>query len=299
MHSLWVVCAFWLRFWGKLSRAMKIRSSFRFAVESCVTVGQLHKGPQTSQLILLQILCFGISISISSFFLQNNSDLSQLSRIVLAAALWQHPHILILDELADYVDREELEALRFALDRFGGGVILVTEHAAGPDLKMWPVESGGGVLLNNHVKVVLKIVGGEERTKSDIWIYIWLLAHGKWVNMNNIGQQQLHLELIRGTVARNGHREVVHGRGRATCGAPRQGLQPMQRNAGIISGGFGEFWETEWLQNLLLNISGWQLGTTSNPPSIFFWQVVPRSNVTYGLFQFGNKDFDLTTYELL
>lgn len=28
-------------------------------------------------------------------------------RIVLAAALWQHPHILILDELADYLDFED------------------------------------------------------------------------------------------------------------------------------------------------------------------------------------------------
>jgi len=47
----------------------------------------------------------------------------------LAAALWQHPHVLILDELADYVDVQEMEALRCAIDRFGGGVILVTENA--------------------------------------------------------------------------------------------------------------------------------------------------------------------------
>ena len=47
----------------------------------------------------------------------------------MAAALWQHPHILILDELADYVELEDMEALRCAIDRFGGGVILVTENA--------------------------------------------------------------------------------------------------------------------------------------------------------------------------
>jgi len=35
---------------------------------------------------------------------------------------------LILDELADYVDVQEMEALRCAIDRFGGGVILVTEN---------------------------------------------------------------------------------------------------------------------------------------------------------------------------
>ena len=50
---------------------------------------------------------------------------------MLAAALWQHPHILILDELADYVDAPDMEALRCAVDRFGGGVILVTENAPG------------------------------------------------------------------------------------------------------------------------------------------------------------------------
>ncbi|CAJ1348703.1 unnamed protein product, partial [Effrenium voratum] len=49
-------------------------------------------------------------------------------RIVLAAALWQHPHILILDELADYLDFEDLEALKFGIDRYAGGVILVTNN---------------------------------------------------------------------------------------------------------------------------------------------------------------------------
>ncbi|CAE7360451.1 NEW1 [Symbiodinium sp. KB8] len=49
-------------------------------------------------------------------------------RIVLAAALWQHPHILILDELADYMDVEDIQGLRSALDHFAGGVILVSSN---------------------------------------------------------------------------------------------------------------------------------------------------------------------------
>ncbi|CAE7569978.1 NEW1, partial [Symbiodinium natans] len=49
-------------------------------------------------------------------------------RIVLAAALWQHPHILILDELADYMDAEDIQGLRSALDHYAGGVILVSSN---------------------------------------------------------------------------------------------------------------------------------------------------------------------------
>ena len=69
-----------------------------------------------------------ISFCILFFLIFSVVWLLAWSRIVLAAAMWQHPHILILDELADYMDFEDLEALKFALQRFAGGVIMVTQN---------------------------------------------------------------------------------------------------------------------------------------------------------------------------
>lgn len=53
------------------------------------------------------MMCFGafaLPVLDLDFFLFFNTP---FTRIVLAAALWQHPHILILDELGDYVDSED------------------------------------------------------------------------------------------------------------------------------------------------------------------------------------------------
>jgi len=91
-------------------------------------------------------------------------------RIVLAAALWQHPHILILDELGDYVDSEDLEALRFAIDRFAGGVILVTENETLRSLATEKWFMDDGVLHIEHLKddarvnaKTLEVPGVQER----------------------------------------------------------------------------------------------------------------------------------------
>merc|ERR1712070_306059 len=43
-------------------------------------------------------------------------------KVVLAAAMWQNPHILILDEPTNYLDREGLGALVLAIKEFCDGV---------------------------------------------------------------------------------------------------------------------------------------------------------------------------------
>merc|ERR1711939_870284 len=45
----------------------------------------------------------------------------QKVKVVLAAAMWQCPHVLILDEPTNYLDRDGLGALSLGLAEFGGG----------------------------------------------------------------------------------------------------------------------------------------------------------------------------------
>jgi elongation factor 3 len=52
----------------------------------------------------------------------------QKVKVVLAAALWNEPHILILDEPTNYLDRESLGALASAIDDFLGGVVIISHH---------------------------------------------------------------------------------------------------------------------------------------------------------------------------
>merc|ERR1711862_232889 len=50
----------------------------------------------------------------------------QKVKVVLAAAMWNQPHILILDEPTNYLDRESLGALAGAIEGYDGGVVMIT-----------------------------------------------------------------------------------------------------------------------------------------------------------------------------
>ncbi len=53
----------------------------------------------------------------------------QRVKVVLAACSWQRPHLIVLDEPTNYLDRDSLGALSKALKAFGGGVIIITHSA--------------------------------------------------------------------------------------------------------------------------------------------------------------------------
>ena len=71
----------------------------------------------------------------------------QKVKLVLGAAMWQQPHIIVLDEPTNYLDRESLGALASALKEFGGGVVVVSHSQEFLDevcSEKWTV--GGGKL---------------------------------------------------------------------------------------------------------------------------------------------------------
>merc|ERR1711964_299661 len=49
-------------------------------------------------------------------------------KVVLAAAMWQSPHVLILDEPTNYLDREGLGALVLALKDYLGGALIISHN---------------------------------------------------------------------------------------------------------------------------------------------------------------------------
>merc|ERR1712199_95016 len=63
----------------------------------------------------------------------SHTQINQLSggmkvKVVLAAAMWQNPHILILDEPTNYLDREGLGALVLACKDYKGGVLIISHN---------------------------------------------------------------------------------------------------------------------------------------------------------------------------
>jgi len=65
--------------------------------------------------------------------LASHNRISSLSggqkvKVVLGACTWPQPHLIILDEPTNYLDRESLGALATAINEFEGGVLLITHN---------------------------------------------------------------------------------------------------------------------------------------------------------------------------
>ncbi|KAL3235271.1 hypothetical protein RNJ44_00030 [Nakaseomyces bracarensis] len=69
----------------------------------------------------------------------------QKVKLVLAACSWQRPHLIVLDEPTNYLDRDSLGALSKALKAFEGGVIIIThsaEFTKNLTEEVWAVKDG-------------------------------------------------------------------------------------------------------------------------------------------------------------
>jgi len=78
-------------------------------------------------------------------------DLSggQKVKVVLGACTWAQPHLIILDEPTNYLDRDSLGALAGAIRDFAGGIVLIThnqEFADATTKVTW-------VVANNRVQI--------------------------------------------------------------------------------------------------------------------------------------------------
>merc|ERR1719161_2200724 len=80
----------------------------------------------------------------------SHTQISQLSggmkvKVVLAASMWQNPHILILDEPTNYLDRDGLGALVLAINDYKGGVLIIShnkEFCDGVATEKWIMNKG-------------------------------------------------------------------------------------------------------------------------------------------------------------
>ena len=72
---------------------------------------------------------FGLDAELVSHSRMRGLSGGQRVKVVLAACSWQRPHLIVLDEPTNYLDRDSLGALSKALKSFEGGVIIITHSA--------------------------------------------------------------------------------------------------------------------------------------------------------------------------
>lgn len=69
----------------------------------------------------------------------------QLVKVVIAGAMWNNPHLLVLDEPTNYLDRDSLGALAVAIRDWTGGVVMIShnnEFVGALCPEQWIVENG-------------------------------------------------------------------------------------------------------------------------------------------------------------
>merc|ERR1711933_659878 len=84
-------------------------------------------------------------------------------KIVLAAAMWQNPHILILDEPTNYLDRDGLGALVLAIKDFRGGVLVISHNREFCD----SVATEKWIMQGGKLRIEGESVGNEEEKSGN------------------------------------------------------------------------------------------------------------------------------------
>ncbi|KAM0556855.1 hypothetical protein ACHAPJ_005527 [Fusarium lateritium] len=87
----------------------------------------------------------------------NHNEIGSLSggqkvKVVIAGAMWNNPHLLVLDEPTNFLDRDSLGGLAVAIRDFKGGVILIShneEFVGALCSEQWHVNDGRVALRGN------------------------------------------------------------------------------------------------------------------------------------------------------
>jgi elongation factor 3 len=88
---------------------------------------------------------FGLDAELISHSRMRGLSGGQRVKVVLAACTWQRPHLIVLDEPTNYLDRDSLGALSNALKAFDGGVVIISHNAEFTESltsEVWTVNNG-------------------------------------------------------------------------------------------------------------------------------------------------------------
>eukprot|EP00543_Licmophora_paradoxa_P003912 CAMPEP_0202445962 /NCGR_PEP_ID=MMETSP1360-20130828/4645_1 /ASSEMBLY_ACC=CAM_ASM_000848 /TAXON_ID=515479 /ORGANISM="Licmophora paradoxa, Strain CCMP2313" /LENGTH=739 /DNA_ID=CAMNT_0049062373 /DNA_START=50 /DNA_END=2269 /DNA_ORIENTATION=- len=84
--------------------------------------------PVTTSEIQKHLDDFGLAQEFGTYGKIRGLSGGQKVKLVLAAAMWTNPHLLVLDEPTNYLDREALGALSAALNEWGGSVLMISHN---------------------------------------------------------------------------------------------------------------------------------------------------------------------------
>jgi elongation factor 3 len=89
----------------------------------------MYQRPLTAVNVQKHLADVGLEPEFSTHNRMRGLSGGQKVKVVIGAAMWQNPHILIMDEPTNYLDRDSLGALASAIKEFAGGVVIISHNA--------------------------------------------------------------------------------------------------------------------------------------------------------------------------
>merc|ERR1712127_962870 len=105
--------------WDKAMKAVDMKIAQRAG---------LYVRPLSTKNVEEHLAGCGLAAEFGTHYRMSALSGGQKVEVVMAAALWNQPHILILDEPTNYLDRESLGALAGAIETFDGGFVIISHN---------------------------------------------------------------------------------------------------------------------------------------------------------------------------
>ena len=140
-----------------------------FDMKEATKLGLMSK-PLTSANVERHLADLGMTAEIGTHNRIRGYSGGQKVRLVVAAATWLNPHVIVLDEPSNYLDRDSLGAFAAALKSYGGGVVVISHSreflATIECAETWMVGDGRvvveGAANEGREKVMGAPAGGDE-----------------------------------------------------------------------------------------------------------------------------------------
>lgn len=117
-----------------VGRGMLIEMGFKTNVQREDEKQAAMAGLQNKQLttpgVEKHLADYGVTAEFATHNTLKSLSAGQKVKVVLGAAMWQNPHILVIDEPTNYLDRDALGALTEAIQNWGGGVVVISHNLA-------------------------------------------------------------------------------------------------------------------------------------------------------------------------
>merc|ERR1719221_2597932 len=113
--------------------------------EKQAAMAGLQKKQLTTPGVEKHLADFGVPAEFATHNHLRSLSAGQKVKVVLGAAMWQNPHILVIDEPTNYLDRDALGALTEAIKNWLGGVVVISHNLAFCDqvaTEMWIMDAG-------------------------------------------------------------------------------------------------------------------------------------------------------------